>query len=122
MIADLLESAAVGEQPRAALPWFLIAASVMFAGLLFYVMFSAYLPLKQRTARLELELREVYRREAELHAALVREEKRYSQRERQTVALVQERNELARRVETLERRAQTARPRPAAAANKARQR
>jgi septal ring factor EnvC (AmiA/AmiB activator) len=119
---DLLESALVGERPRGALPWFLVAASVMLACLLLYLMFAAYLPLKQRAARLELELRDVYRREADLQTALAREEKRKSQRDRQIVALSQERNELARRVQTLQRDLQAARQRAAAPPKSARRR
>jgi predicted nucleic acid-binding Zn-ribbon protein len=94
----------------------------MLAGLLFYLMFVAYLPLKQRAARLELELRDVYRREADLQTALAREEKRKSQRDRQIVALSQERNELARRVQTLQRDLQAARQRAAAPPKSARRR
>lgn len=94
----------------------------MLAGLLFYLMFGAYLPLKQRAARLEFELRDLYRREADLQTALAREEKRKSQRDRQVVALAQERNELVRRVETLERRIQTTRHRPTATSKSTRRR
>lgn len=81
----------------------------MLAGLLFYLMFAAYIPLKHRATRLEVELRDVYRREADLQTALTREEKRYSQRDRQAAALSRERNDLARRIETLERQIQATR-------------
>ena len=78
------------------LPWLLVAASLMLAGLLAYTLFALYMPAKQRIAGLERELKEVYTREAELDT-------RHAQRERQLEALIAEREALARRAERLER-------------------
>ena len=75
----------------------------MLALLVFYVFFAAYLPARQRIARLEAEIKEVYAREAALQTALAQQEQRGVVNERQTQALTAERDALARRLETLQR-------------------
>jgi septal ring factor EnvC (AmiA/AmiB activator) len=85
------------------LPWLLVAGSAMLALLLFYVVFAAYLPAKQRIARLEAEIKDVYAREAALQNQLAQQEQRGALRERRMQALVTERDALARRLEDLER-------------------
>jgi septal ring factor EnvC (AmiA/AmiB activator) len=88
---------------RVRVPWLLVAGSVMLALLVFYVFFAAYLPAKQRIARLEAEIKDVYEREAALQTQLAQQEQRGALRERQTQALAAERDALARRLETLQR-------------------
>jgi chromosome segregation ATPase len=93
----------VADGPRAKFPWLLVASSVLFAVLLLYVLFTGYLPAKRRVAGLERELRDVYRREAELQTRLHQMEQRGAVRERQAAALSAERDALMRRLEALER-------------------
>jgi septal ring factor EnvC (AmiA/AmiB activator) len=93
----------VPDGPRATFPWFLVAASVILAGLLAYTLFAGYLPAKQRSARLERELKDLYAREAEIHTKLAQNEQRHALRERQLSAATAERDALARRLEELER-------------------
>jgi predicted nucleic acid-binding Zn-ribbon protein len=93
------------DRSRARVPWLLVAGSAMLALLVFYVFFAAYLPAKQRIARLEAEIQEVYAREAALQTALAQQEQRGVLNERQTQALTAERDALARRLETLQREA-----------------
>ena len=81
----------------------LVAGSALLALLLFYVLFAAYLPAKQRTARLEAELKDVYAREATLQNRLAQQEQRSALRDQQMMALVAEREALARRLENLQR-------------------
>jgi septal ring factor EnvC (AmiA/AmiB activator) len=88
---------------RVRMPWLLVAGSALLALLLFYVIFGAYLPAKQRIARLEAELKEVYAREAALQNRLAQQEHRHTLRDRQMQALVAEREALARRLEDLQR-------------------
>lgn len=107
MIADLLESDPVPDQPRSARPWLLVVASALLVGLVLYVMFAAWLPAKHRMVRLEAELKEVYAREAALQTRLAQQELR----ERQAAALRAERDALARRIEELERELAAARSR-----------
>ena len=91
--------------------WLLVAASVLFAALLLYTLFVGYMPAKQRVGRLEAELREIYRREAELQTQLARQSERLGPREQEVRALRAERDALARRVEGLERELAAARRR-----------
>lgn len=72
-------------------------------GVLFYVFFGALVPARQRVARLEAELKDIYAREAALQTKLAQQEQRYVLRERQMSALVAEREALARRLDELQR-------------------
>jgi septal ring factor EnvC (AmiA/AmiB activator) len=101
----------VPDAPRATFPWFLVAASVLLAVLLGYTLFGAYLPAKQRIARLERELKEMYAREAELQTKVAQTEQRGAVRDRQLAATTAERDAIARRLEELERELASARPR-----------
>lgn len=98
-----LESILVVDRPRAQLPWLLVSASVLLLVIVLYVFFGAYLPAKQRLARLEAELKEVYAREAQLQTRLAQQEKTYALREQQATALTAERDQLTKRIEELER-------------------
>lgn len=95
---------------RAAVPWFLVAASVLFAALLLYVLFAGFLPAKHRARHLEAELKALYAQEARLHERLARIEQHQAEREQHVETLRAERDELARRVEQLERRLGAMRP------------
>jgi septal ring factor EnvC (AmiA/AmiB activator) len=90
-----------GARPK--FPWFLVIASALLAALLAYTLFAGYLPAKQRIARLERELKELYAREAELQTKLAQGEQRHALRERQLSAATAERDAIARRLEELER-------------------
>jgi type II secretory pathway component PulM len=96
---------------RVRLPWLLVAGSVLLVLLLFYVLFAAYLPAKQRMAQLEAELKDVYAREAALQNRLTQAENRHALREQQMQALAAERDALARRLEDLQRELAPARRR-----------
>ena len=89
--------------PRGAFPWFLVVACVLLAALLAYTLFVGYLPAKQRIARLERELKDLYAREADLQTKLAQNEQRHALRERQLSAVTAERDAIARRLEDLER-------------------
>jgi len=104
---NLLESEPVVDRPGTKLSWTLVAASVLFAVLLLYVMFVGYLPAKRRMAGLELELKELYQHEAELQTKIQAQ----AVRERQLATLSAERDALAKRVEALERELAAARRR-----------
>lgn len=106
----LLVFPALADRVRAAVPWFLVAASVLFAGLMLYVLFAGFLPAKHRARHLEAELKALYAQEARLHEKLAQIEQHQAQREQHTATLRAERDELARRVEQLERRLGTGRP------------
>jgi hypothetical protein len=93
----------VPESSRARLPWTLVAASGVLAVLLAYTLFVGYLPTKQRVARLERELRDLYVREAEIQTRMAQSEQRYALREQQLAAVSAERDGLARRLEEVER-------------------
>jgi Tfp pilus assembly protein PilN len=93
----------VGDRPSTKIPWFLVAASAVLTLLVLYVLFVGYLPSKQRIASLEAELKDLYRREAELQTKLAQQDQRYAVRERQISALTLERDTLIRRLEELER-------------------
>lgn len=107
----MLEFGAVVDRARMSTPWLLVIASVLLAVLLLYVLFAGYLPAKQRVARLEAELRDVYRREAELQTRLAQQEQRHALREQQLLALTAERDALVKRLEDLERELTAARRR-----------
>jgi septal ring factor EnvC (AmiA/AmiB activator) len=98
-----LESILVVDRPRARLPWLLVAASVLLLVIVLYMFFGAYLPAKQRVARLEAELKQVYGREAQLQTRLAQQEKMHALREQQGTALTAERDALARRIEEIEK-------------------
>lgn len=87
------------DRPNAKIPWFLVAASVVLLLLVLYVLFVGYLPSKHRVAGLEAELKDLYKREAELQTRI----QRYELRERQIGALTSERDTLLRRLEELEK-------------------
>ena len=91
------------------LPWLLVAASMLLVALILYVLFVGYLPAKQRAAGLEAELKDLYKREAELQTKLVQQDQRHALRERQNAALAAERDSLMRRLEDLERQLRAAR-------------
>ena len=93
----------MADRPGARLSWTLVAASVLFAVLLLYVMFVDYLPAKQRVTDLEHELKALYEREAELQTKLHQQEELQALRERQLAALSAERDALVKRLEELER-------------------
>jgi len=71
--------------------------------LVLYVLFVGYLPSKQRVAGLEAELKNLYKREAELQTRIAQQDQRYALRERQISALTTERDTLIRRLEELEK-------------------
>ena len=98
-----LKSLLVSDRPRAQLPWLLVVASVLMLVIVLYLFFGAYLPAKQRLARLEGELKEVYGREAQLQTRLAQQEKAHAVREQQTTAMSAERDALAKRIDELER-------------------
>jgi septal ring factor EnvC (AmiA/AmiB activator) len=81
----------------------LVAASVLLLAITLYLFFGAYLPAKQRLARLELELKQVYAREAQLETKLAQQDKLGALRQQQTTALTTERDALAKRIEELEK-------------------
>ena len=91
----------MADAPRAKLPWMLVAASVVLLVLLLYVVLGSWVPAKQRIARLEIELKEVYAREAVLQTRLAQQNQ--GGRDQQLGALRAERDALARRVAELER-------------------
>jgi septal ring factor EnvC (AmiA/AmiB activator) len=99
----------VPDTPRAAIPWFLLVASVLLAGLLAYTLFVGYLPAKQRIARLERELSDLQAREAELQVRLAQSEQRQAVREQQLSSTAAERDAVTRRIEDLERQLSAAR-------------
>lgn len=93
----------MADRPNARIPWFLVAASVVLLLLVLYVLFVGYLPSKQRVAGLEAELKDLYKREAELQTRIAQQDQRYALRERQISALTSERDTLIRRLEELEK-------------------
>jgi len=93
----------VADRPNARIPWFLVAASVVLLLLILYVLFVGYVPSKQRVAGLEAELKDLYKREAELQTRIAQQDQRYALRERQISALTSERDTLIRRLEELEK-------------------
>jgi len=93
----------VADRSRARLPWLVVAGSALLAFLFLYVLFAAYMPAKQRVARLEAELKEVYAREAALQTKAVQQEGRMALRDQQLKALAAQRDALARRLEEAQR-------------------
>ena len=93
----------MADRPSDRFPWLLIAASVLLVLVILYVLFVGYLPAKQRIAGLEAELKDLYRREADLQTKISQQDQRYSVRERQISALTSERDTLIRRLEELEK-------------------
>jgi type II secretory pathway component PulM len=85
---------------RAHIPWLLVAGSALLLVLILYILFGIYVPTKRRAALLEAELRQVYEREAELQTKLVQQEQAAASREK---ALMNERDELVRRADDLQR-------------------
>jgi len=90
----------VADRPNARIPWIIVAASIVLLLLVLYVLFVGYLPSKQRVAGLEAELKNLYKREAELQTRIAQQDQRSALRERQ---LTTERDTLIRRLEELER-------------------
>jgi septal ring factor EnvC (AmiA/AmiB activator) len=99
----------VPDTPRATIPWFLVVASVLLAGLLAYTLFVGYLPAKQRITRLEREVNDLQAREAELQGRLAQSEQRQAVREQQLSSTAAEHEALTRRLEDLERQLAAAR-------------
>jgi type II secretory pathway component PulM len=81
----------------------LVAAGTLLLVLVLYLFFGAYLPAKQRLARLEAELKDVYAREAQLQSRVEQQQKAHALREQQGTALAAERDALTRRIEELEK-------------------
>lgn len=101
----------MADLPRLKTPWLLVAAAALLLVLLLYVMFAGWLPAKQRLARLEGELKDVYAREALLQTRMAQQDQHGALREQQMNAMRVERDALARRIEDLERELATARAR-----------
>lgn len=93
----------MADRSRPRLPWLVVAGSALLAFLFLYVLFAAYVPAKQRVARLEAELKEVYAREAALQTKAVQQEGRMALRNQQMKELAAERDALARRLEEAQR-------------------
>jgi len=93
----------VADRSRPRLPWLVVAGSTLLAFLFLYVLFAAYMPAKQRVARLEAELKEIYAREAALQTKAVQQEGRMALRDQQMTELAAERDALARRLEEAQR-------------------
>src|SRR5215831_9344268 len=102
-IQTLLESEPVAGWPIARIPWFLVAASTVLLLLVLYVLFVGYLPSKQRVAGLEAELKDLYKREAELQTKIAQQDQRSALRERQLTQVTIERDTLLRRLEEVEK-------------------
>lgn len=83
-------------------PWPLVAATLVLACMVAYVLFGAYIPAQQRMARLEKEIREVYKREADLHLQLAQSGQRMTALQKQVAALRAERDSLAERLRRTE--------------------
>ena len=81
----------------------LVAASVVLLLIVLYLFFGAYLPAKQRLARLEAELTTLYGREAQLQSQLEAQKKAQAARDQQGSAAAGEREALTRRIDELEK-------------------
>jgi hypothetical protein len=79
--------------------------------LLVYTLFGGYVPAKRRVASLELELRQLYAREAELQTKVAQNDQRHAVRDQQLIAVRAERDALVRRLEELERQLEAVRGR-----------
>jgi len=106
---QMLESLPVAERPRASLPWLLVASSVLLLVITLYLFFGAYLPARQRVTLLEAELKGLYAREAVLQSKVAQYEKSSSSRDQRAGVIAAERDQLARRVDALERELAAAR-------------
>ena len=93
----------MADRPHARISWFLVAASFVLLLLVLYVLFIGYLPSRHRVAGLEAELKDLYRREAELQTKIAQQEQRSTLRDRQIAQLTGERDALIRRLEELEK-------------------
>ena len=89
----------------------LVAASVLLLVITLDLFFGAYLPARQRVVRLEAELKDLYAREAVLQNRVAQQEKTSAAREQHVAALTAERDQLARRIDALERELGTSRGR-----------
>ena len=83
-------------------PWMLIAAALVLLIMLAYVLVGAYLPSRQRMAGLELELKDVYQKEAELQTQLAQALQKSAVLQQEVGALAAERDALLRRTRELE--------------------
>jgi len=83
-------------------PWMLIAAALVLLIMLAYVLVGAYLPSRQRTAGLEIELKDVYQKEAELQTQLAQALQKSAVLQQEVGALAAERDALLRRTRELE--------------------
>ena len=81
----------------------LVAASVVLLVIVLYLFFGAYLPAKQRLARLEAELASLYGREAQLQSQVEQQKKAHALREQQGTTIAGERDALVRRIDELEK-------------------
>src|SRR5574337_1391875 len=88
--------------PPAGRPWLLIAAALVLAGVLAYVLLGAYIPSRHRMAGLEAEIKEVYQKEADLQTQLARSLQRNELLQQQLAALAAERAGLVRLTQELE--------------------
>jgi septal ring factor EnvC (AmiA/AmiB activator) len=109
--AAMIASLPVADRPGTSLPWLLVAASVLLLLITLYLFFGAYLPARQRVARLEAELKDMYGREALLQTKLAQMEKTHATREQQAGSFGAERAQLTRRIDELERELAAARSR-----------
>jgi hypothetical protein len=80
----------------------LIAAALVLLIMLAYVLVGAYLPSRQRMAGLEIELKDVYQKEAELQTQLAQSLQKSTVLQQQIGALAAERDALLRRTRELE--------------------
>lgn len=99
----------MADRPNPRTPWFLVAASFVLVLLVLYVLFVGYLPSRQRVAGLEAELKDLYKRQADLQTRIAQQDQRSALRERQIAALTSERDTLIRRLEELEKQLAAAR-------------
>ena len=83
-------------------PWLLVAAALVLASMLAYVLLGAYIPSRQRMAGLETEIKEVYQKEAELQTQLAQSLQKTALLQQQLTALTAERDGLVRRAQELE--------------------
>ena len=88
--------------PPSRRPWMLIAAALVLLIMLAYVLLGAYLPSRQRMAGLEIELKDLYQKEAELQTQLAQALQKSTMLQQQVGALAAERDALLRRTRELE--------------------
>jgi len=88
--------------PPSRRPWMLIAAALVLLIMLAYVLVGAYLPSRQRMAGLEIELKDLYQKEAELQTQLAQALQKSTMLQQQVGALAAERDALLRRTRELE--------------------